>query len=155
MEYKLHTVDPQDFMPKLEALLNEVKAVPLVISGNSMLPFLIHGRDTVYLSKVDSTLKKGDIVLYKRDDGSYILHRIYKAEGEVFQLIGDAQPIIEKGVRANQIIAKVTEIKRKGKLINEKSLFWKFFQKIWLNIIPLRAGLIKAYSFIKRKTKGE
>ncbi|MBE6730158.1 MAG: hypothetical protein E7564_00535 [Ruminococcaceae bacterium] len=137
-------------MPKLEALINEVQAVPLVISGNSMLPFLIHGRDTVYLSKVDSSLKKGDIVLYKRDDGSYILHRIYKAEENLFQLIGDAQPVIEKGIRRNQIIAKVTQIKRKGKLIKEKNLFWKFFQKIWINIIPLRAGLIKIYSSVKR-----
>jgi len=150
MEYKLHTVTPQEFMPKLEALINEVQAVPLVISGNSMLPFLIHGRDTVYLSKVDSSLKKGDIVLYKRDDGSYILHRIYKAEENLFQLIGDAQPVIEKGIRRNQIIAKVTQIKRKGKLIKEKNLFWKFFQKIWINIIPLRAGLIKIYSSVKR-----
>ena len=155
MEYKLHTVTPQEFMPQLPSLLKEVKAVPLVISGNSMLPFLIHKRDTVYLSEIKGELKKGDIVLYKRNDGSYILHRIYKVEGNFFQLIGDAQPIIEKGIRREQIIAKVTEIKRKGKLINEKSLFWKFFQKIWLNIIPLRAVLIKIYSLIKRNKQGE
>ena len=49
MEHKLHVAEPEEFMKDLPALLNEAESIPLLISGNSMLPFLVHGRDTVYL----------------------------------------------------------------------------------------------------------
>ena len=151
MEHKIKKVEPEEFMKNLSLMLSETEAVPLIISGNSMLPFLVHNRDTVYLSKVNGKLKKGDIILYKRDNGAYILHRIYKEEKDYYYLIGDAQPILEKGVKKENVIAKVNKVKRKGKLIEEKSFIWWFYKKIWLNIIPLRAPLIKMYSFFKRK----
>lgn len=65
-------------MGPLLALLDDTQAVPLVIS--SMTPFLVHGRDTVYLSKVSGPIKKGDMVLYQRSSVRYILHRALKAE---------------------------------------------------------------------------
>ena len=63
MEYKLKVDSPDVIMEPLLALLDEAEAVPLVISGNSMTPFLVDGRDTVYLSKPNRPLKKGDMVL--------------------------------------------------------------------------------------------
>ena len=69
MESKLHIAKPEDFMKNLPSLLEEAESIPLIISGNSMLPFLIHGRDTVFLSKIQKPLKKGDIVLYRRLNG--------------------------------------------------------------------------------------
>lgn len=149
MEHKLHVAEPEEFMKDLPALLNEAESIPLLISGNSMLPFLVHGRDTVYLSKITEPLKKGDIILYKRLNGAYILHRICKKEGQSLSLIGDAQPIIEKGIKEEQAIAIVKKVKRKGKLIGENSFIWFFFKKIWLNIIPARGFIIRLYSKFK------
>ena len=71
---------PEILLEEYRQLLEDenITALPLVISGNSMLPFLVHGRDTVYLSKLKRPVKKGDVLLYRRDSGAYILHRVYK-----------------------------------------------------------------------------
>lgn len=150
MEPKLKIVEPEALMTQLPELLEAAPSVPLVISGNSMSPFLVHGRDTVYLSRVDSPLKKGDMILYRRDNGAYILHRIRRAEGDRYDLVGDAQVLIERGIRADQVIARVTAVRRKGKLLKRGSFWWEFFEKIWLNLIPLRRQIIGAYAGLKK-----
>ena len=80
MEYKVKVVAPEILMEPLLALLEEAEYVPLVISGGSMTPFLAPGRDIVYLSKADRILKRGDMVLYQRKNGDYVLHRILRAD---------------------------------------------------------------------------
>ena len=77
MEYHHKVLPPEVLLPQLLPLLEETDAIPLVISGGSMSPFLAHGRDTGCLSKVDRPLKRGDMILYQRDSGKYILHRIW------------------------------------------------------------------------------
>ena len=64
-------------MPEYEALLREGAELPLVVSGESMLPFLRPGRDTVFLRRPDAPLHRGEIAFYRRFDGSYILHRVF------------------------------------------------------------------------------
>ena len=93
------------------------------------------------------------MILYRRDNGIYVLHRICKVQNAkqqpVYSLIGDAQTIIEPHIFNEQILAIVTAVERKGKLLKERSFIWFFFEKIWLRIIPLRPILIKAYTLIK------
>ena len=135
-------------MEPLLALLDEVEAVPLVISGGSMTPFLVHGRDTVYLSKITKPLKKGDMVLYQRNSGSYVLHRVFRADDDLFTMIGDAQTLLEHGIHKSQIRAIVTAVRRKDKLLQEGSFWWVFFEKIWIRMVPLRPAAKKVYSIL-------
>ena len=150
MKPELRVEEPQVLMPKLLALLEETDNVPLVISGGSMTPFLIHRRDTVYLSKVRRPLKKGDMILFRRDSGDYILHRILSAENGIYTLIGDAQNRTEP-VREDQVLALVTAVRRKGKLLKESDFRWLFFEKVWLRMIPLRHPIMKLYALAFRK----
>lgn len=147
MKPELRVEDPQVLMVPLLSLLEEVESVPLVISGNSMSPFLVHGRDTVYLSKVRRPLKKGDMILFRRDSGDYILHRILRADSGIYTLVGDAQNWLEQ-VREDQVLALVTAVRRKGKLLTEGSFWWDFFEKIWIRMIPLRHPIMKLYTGI-------
>lgn len=145
MEHKVRVIEPEALMEQLPQLLQEAEAVPLIISGNSMSPFLVHGRDTVYLSKVSQPLKKGDMVLYRRRSGAYILHRIYRAHDGVYDLVGDGQLGIEPGIRSEQILAVVKSVRRKGKLLQKGSLRWEFFEHVWLNLLPLRPRISRLY----------
>lgn len=133
-------------MPPLLELLETADSVPLLISGSSMAPFLVHHRDTVYLSKVCHPLKRGDMILYRRDSGKYVLHRIYRTESETYTLVGDAQTFLEQNIHPDQILASVTAVRRKGKLLRPGSFWWEFFQKVWIRLVPLRPGLLKLYS---------
>ena len=66
MEHNIRSVSPQDLIEDLLSLLEQTEPVPLVVSGNSMAPFLVHGRDTVFLANVKAPLKRGNMVLYRR-----------------------------------------------------------------------------------------
>lgn len=155
MEHKTRVLPPEVLMEQLLAVMEEAQTVPLVISGNSMSPFLIHGRDTVYLSKITAPLKRGDMILYRRDNGGYILHRICRVEGDTFCLVGDAQVQLEPGIRRDQVLAVVTAVRRKGRLLRKGSFWWEFFEKLWLRLIPLRRPVIGLYTCLFRRRKGE
>ena len=138
-------------MERLLAIMETGAAAPLVISGSSMSPFLVHGRDTVFLTPPKKQLKKGDMILYRRQSGAYVLHRIRAVEGETFTLIGDGQTEKEHGIRPEQVLAVVTAVRRKGRRLKKGSFWWDFFEKIWLNMIPLRPAALRIYGFLMRK----
>ena len=150
MERHQRVMQPEILLEEYRHLLNDenITALPLVISGNSMSPFLVHGRDTVYLSRLDRPAKRGDVLLYKRESGSYILHRVYKVEKDSYTMVGDAQTQLEQDIRQDQIIAIMISALRKGKLQKKGSFWWEFFEKLWIRIIPLRPILTKIYTYI-------
>ena len=110
MERHQRVMQPEILLEEYRRLLKDenITALPLVISGNSMSPLLVHGRDTVYLSRLDRPAKRGDVLLYKRDSGAYILHRVYKADKDSYTMVGDAQTQLEQDIRPDQIIAIMT-----------------------------------------------
>ena len=148
MEYKTRTVDTAVLLEEYRTLLQTVDTLPLLISGSSMTPFLVHGRDTVYLTRVSRPLKRGDIVLYQRKNGAYILHRICAVEGDTCSTVGDAQTNIERGVERDQIFAVVCSAVRKGRRQAPGCFWWEFFARIWVRIIPLRPALMRIYSLV-------
>lgn len=78
--------------------------------GVSMRPLLLSGRDTVALGRIRGPLKRGDVALYERSNGSLVLHRVLKVEPAGYAFLGDAQPMsaLEKGVQDNQLIGVMT-----------------------------------------------
>ena len=98
-----------------------------------------------------SDLTRGDVVFYQRPNGMYVLHRIVRtAPDGTYVLCGDAQTVLEPGVRREQIFARVSAIRRKGKIIKPGSFFWFFFAQIWSRVIPFRQGILKLYAMIRR-----
>ena len=155
MEVKTRVVPPAVLIEEYRQLLKEgAEGLPLLISGNSMSPFLIHGRDTVYLSPLSRPPHRGDALLYQRQNGSYVFHRVYRVTDEGLTMVGDAQTFLEHGIREDQIIAVMTAATRKGKNILPGSFWWVFFEKIWIRMLPLRRsaqGIYSLYSRLVRK----
>ena len=154
MEQLHRRVDTKELLDAYRELLPQVDTLPLLVSGNSMSPFLVHERDTVYLAALkDQKLHTGDIVLYQRDDGSYILHRICgicNAPSIRYNIIGDAHVIVEKGVRRDQIFAFVKWVDRKGRKLAPGSFRWEFFARVWVRIIPARPLILRVYTALHR-----
>ena len=148
MESKHKVFSPEELIPVLLEVLETTELVPLVISGSSMNPFLVHGRDIVYLSKIYCPLKRGDMVLYRRNNGQYVIHRIYRCHLQTFTMVGDAQTSLEAGIRPEQILARVCMVRRKDRLLKPGCFWWEFFQRIWIRLIPLRPGIFAIYSKI-------
>lgn len=142
-------LDTFSYVSVLRELTEEGKMVNLLVAGNSMSPFLIHHRDFIYFEKPKRELKKGDPVFYQRDSGQFVMHRICRVnEDGTYNLIGDNQTVIEPGIRRDQIFALVIMVKRKGKIIKPGDFWWEFFARVWVNVIPLRRGISKAYGIL-------
>ena len=143
-------VDTAEYVSVLRGLVEEGHEVSMLVSGSSMSPFLIHLRDTIYFKKPDRPLRAGDIVFYQRDSGQYVMHRILRVRGDAYDIIGDAQIEVERGVRRDQIFAVITRIRRKGKLIGPGDFWWTFFARVWTKLIPLRPLIARAYARLIR-----
>ena len=123
-------VDTKEYLNTICQLLREGKQdLPVPVTGNSMCPFL-HPGDIVYLNRF-ADLEKGDIVLFTRPDGSFVLHRIYqiKKDGS-YLILGDNQ-LLPEPVPAERIHAIVTSVRIKEKVVTPKSLRWQCYAELW------------------------
>lgn len=141
----MRIIDTVEYVSVLRELTEAGQEVNMRISGNSMSPFLIHGRDSICFRKPDRPLKAGDMVFFQRLSGQFVMHRICKVRPEGYYIIGDAQQVIEGPVQREQIFALINKVNRKGKWIGPGDFWWEFFAHVWLNVIPLRRIFVKLY----------
>ena len=137
-------LDTNEYLDTVRGLLAQGHtAVAVPVAGGSMVPFL-HSGDTVYLDVPDRPLKRGDIVLYTRENGRYILHRIVRVRSDgSFLMAGDAQQALELLPSRDRIHAIVTSARHKGVLCRPGSLRWWAYRHLWLWLRPLRHVLLK------------
>ena len=149
---QVKTLAPEILLEEYRRLLeseDRIEALPLVITGGSMTPFLVGGRVTVYLSRLTRPARRGDMLLYRRRNGTYVLHRVYRAE-ETLTMVGDAQTELEPGICPSQVMAIVTRVERKGKSLGPGAFWWEFFEEVWLRMIPVRRGIMKLYAAVRK-----
>ena len=125
-------------------LLEQGEIVQIRPKGYSMYPMLIPDRDSVILKRAESgTLKRGDVVLYRRDRGVLVLHRIWKITTRGIFLVGDNQGLLEGPLREEQITGILIAFIRKGKRISVNHPFYLLYQRVWLMPLPLRSYICK------------
>ena len=125
------TLDTAEYLGMVVSLLREgQRNVPVPVSGTSMAPFL-HPGDTVYLNLPHGKLRKGDIVLYTRPGGRYVLHRIVGRRSDgILLLLGDGQ-MAKEPVASERVCDVATAARKDGKSIDSRSLIWWFFRGPW------------------------
>ena len=142
-------VDTRAYVSALREIVQQGKVAGMRIAGNSMVPFLVHERDDIYFKTPDRPLKKGDMVFYQRRNGQFVMHRICRVTKDGIYTVGDAQTIIEGPLHPEQIFALIISVRRKGKQIGPENFCWKFFQYVWIRLIPLRPMLMKLYRLFR------
>ena len=138
-------------MNNIERSIKELGYAVVPITGTSMLPLLKGGRDLVELEACSQErLKKGNVVLYKKNDGTLVLHRIIKTEnGEFFTVLGDHQFKNAERVNKNQIIAVACGFFIKGRYVTEKTRWYRMYKKIWLCNLNVRRIILAVLSLKK------
>lgn len=101
----------EDLYPLIEEVIGSGGRFRLFPKGTSMLPLLRQGTDSVSLGKAEP-IQKNDILLYRRRSGQFVLHRMLKETPDGYVMCGDNQVALEKGIRPDQILAKVWGIYR-------------------------------------------
>lgn len=138
-------------MNNIERSIKELGYAVAPIAGTSMMPLLKEGRDRVELKPYcHERLKKGDVVLYKKNDDTLVLHRIIKTEnGEFFTVLGDHQFNNDEWVNKNQIIAVACGFFIKGRYVTEKTRWYRMYKKIWLCNLNFRRIILAVLSLKK------
>lgn len=138
-------------MNNIERSIKELGYAVAPIAGTSMMPLLKEGRDRVELKPYcHERLKKGDVVLYKKNDDTLVLHRIIKTEnGEFFTVLGDHQFNNDERVNNNQIIAVACGFFIKGRYVTEKTRWYRLYKKIWLCNLNFRRIILAVLSLKK------
>lgn len=137
MNDNVKKVSLEDMYPIIKEQLENGGTVKMPVTGTSMLPLLIEGRDYVEIVKCDAP-KTGDIIFYRRDDGHFVLHRIIGKDEKGYILCGDNQVIKEYGICDNHIIGVVKSIKRKGKSFSVEKLSYRIYSCLWITLLPIR-----------------
>lgn len=148
----MRVMDTQEYLDNICAMLRQGHTpVSIPVSGISMCPFL-HPGDQVFLELPQGKLKHGDVVLFTRPTGQYILHRIRKinADGS-YTMMGDNQTWTEKVASAEQIHAKVVAVQRSGKMSKPGDSDWWFYENPWRWCAPVRKQLCQIYGRVRKK----
>lgn len=133
------------FAPLIEEAFSNNQKFKMPVNGVSMLPFL-NKTHYVVLDKPNN-LKRNDMILYKRENGQYVLHRIFRVKKDHFQLIGDNQFYREYPIYENQVIGKVVSVIKGNKVDNLNSFKYKLYLFIW----QFRVLRLLFFPFTRRK----
>lgn len=147
-------VDTREYLDMVRELLAEGKtSVAVPLSGASMTPFL-HPGDMVYLDLPKEPLRRGDVVLYTRPGGQYVLHRIVSLNKDgTVTMAGDAQTELEVLDGTHRIHAIMTKTRHKGRILTPASPRWRFFRTVWLQVIPQRPAILKTLTKLKTEKR--
>lgn len=118
--------------------------------GVSMMPLLRQDRDLMVLEKrPEGRLHKYDAVLFKRQNGQYVLHRILKVRETDYLICGDncyqLEPVTEQ-----QILGRMTTVVRDGKTIPVTSRAYQLYVHLWCDFYPVRAFLLRVRGVLGR-----
>lgn len=121
------------------------KTADLTVTGSSMTPFLVSGRDSVELAAIKAEPEKGDVVFYRRDNGTFVLHRVVKKDKNGFYFAGDSQTFVEGPVRGDQLIAVCVSFCRKGSKITGHEARWIIYDFLWRLVLRFRPVILTAW----------
>lgn len=132
------------FFSEVKAQISEGRKVVIPVKGNSMLPFIREGRDSVELAPCKD-VEVGEILLVRLDNGHYVLHRVWEFRGENVILMGDGNVKGKEVCKRGQVVGVVSRIFRGEGVIDCASPSYRRCVKIWRRLLPIRRYILAIY----------
>lgn len=133
----------------IEEQLRKGFPVSAFTEGDSMEPLLYEGKTHVVIAPCKEELSVGDLPIFKRRDGVYIIHRIVGKDDEFYYTRGD-NCLYGEMVSKDTVLGIVVEIYRKGKHIPVTDKGYLFYVKVWSFLYPLRKLWYKSRPLLHR-----
>ena len=126
-------------------LVQEGVTVTFPVTGQSMLPFIIGGKESVILHR-PGLIDVGDVVLAWVDGNRYVVHRIIKLDYDRVTLMGDGNVAVTEHCRLNDIKARVTHVVSADNKKRDLYSRWRVLAaKLWYWLRPIRRYLLAIY----------
>ncbi len=130
-------------MPKkIEDVISEYGFYVTETKGTSMYPLIKSDCSDVCIVKTDFPLKKYDVPLYIRKDGTYVLHRVLGKTEKGYICCGDNQCVLEYGVTEDMIIGKLDSWYRKEKKYTVRDKGYLRYVNFWCKSLKRRRILL-------------
>ena len=134
-------------------LVEDGVSVTLPVNGNSMLPFIIGGRESVILQRPGQP-KVGDVVLAWVDGCRYVVHRIIRISGHRVTLMGDGNLAGTEHCDAGDIKAIATHVVDDRERTHCLYDRWRMrAAEMWFRLRPVRRYLLAIYKKSKKIKK--
>lgn len=138
----------KEIIEEVLRLIDAGVSVTLPVTGRSMLPFIVGGRDSVILQKPVKP-KKGEVVLAWVEGCRYVVHRIVHIEGDRITLMGDGNLAGVEHCTLSDVKAVATHVVRgdgKKHYLYDKTLL--AVAHVWRWLRPVRRYLLAIYNRI-------
>lgn len=155
MTMRVETV-PMEQLAQLLAVQLDNGLAPLRVTGSSMHPTLRDRKDTVFLKAVCDPLRKGDLILYLRDNGSYILHRIVRIKRDGTLVCSGDNQYLPEAVETKQVLAVVESFRRGKKTVSSDDRLYRIYVWLWVSLFPVRRPILavrRVLGALRRKRK--
>ena len=134
------------FIEEALRLVQKGVTVTFPVTGQSMLPFIIGGKESVILHSPGGLVDVGDVVLARVDGNGYVVHRIINIDGDRVTLMGDGNVKGTEHCLLKDVKARVTHVvdakDRTHYLYNR----WRMRgAKVWYWLRPIRRYLLAIY----------
>ena len=143
---KMRKVPMESLIEVILLQMETAGVADLTVTGSSMLPMLRPYHDTVRLKPVEGMLRPGDIALYRRDNGKYILHRVIRCAADGYLFCGDNQDELEP-VGHDQMVALVVGYQKSGKARSMERPGYRLYSFLWVKLFVFR----KYYIWLRRR----
>ena len=134
-----------DIIEEAIRLVREGVNVTLPVNGNSMLPFIIGGKESVILHR-PGLIDVGDVVLAWVDGCRYVVHRIIKLDYDRVTLMGDGNVAVTEHCLLKDVKARVTHVVDADNKKRDLYSRWRVrAAKLWYWLRPIRRYLLAIY----------
>ncbi len=146
-------IELADLLPIMQEVFDRGSTFRLAPSGRSMLPTIREGVDSVLLTRAEpERVAVGDMVLYRRENGAFVLHRVVRREQDgSLTMRGDNQYSDERGILPSQLIATVLGIYHGETYIPCTDRGYLAAQRRRRRSYPWRRFFFRAHRFIRRR----
>lgn len=141
----------RDMLPLMREVFSRGVTFRLYPRGKSMLPTLHEGIDYVDLAEAtQEDIRPGRMLLYQRENGAFVLHRVVAVKGDTFTARGDNQYYDEEGLLFSQVIAAVVSYTHNGKAVTCLSRAENAYRRRRRLTYPIRRTVRRGKNFIRR-----
>ena len=138
------------FIEEAVRLVQEGVTVTFPVTGQSMLPFIIGGKESVILHR-PGLIAVGDVVLAWVDGNRYVVHRIIKLDYDRVTLMGDGNVRGTEHCLLKDVKARVTHVVDADNKKRDLYSRWRVrAAKLWYWLRPIRRYLLAIYRRVKR-----
>lgn len=107
--------------------------------GISMRPLLTEGKTVVVIEPLRRALTVGELPVFLRADGKYVIHRVIGMDEKNYYTRGDNCLSFET-VPKEQMLGVVAEIYRNGRMLRVTDRRYRLYVAFWQAMTPLRLG---------------